>query len=110
MRLTQVPGLDVHAVAKGLDIHPLMLLRRRQQGRVGRLRGRSEEPRISKKLVRESKRLQESSESTSFCRRSMSPRKKSHPLHFGAKGAVFGFSSSAARRLQSEASMPLCTA
>ena len=59
VRLTQVAGMEVHVVAKGLDIHPVMLSRWRQDARTGRLLGRSEEPRISKKLVRELKRLQE---------------------------------------------------
>jgi transposase len=59
VRLTRVSGMEVQVVAKGLDIHPVMLSRWRQEARTGRLRGRSEEPRISKKLVRELKRLQE---------------------------------------------------
>jgi transposase len=59
VKLTQVPGMEVQAVAKGLDLHPVMLSRWRQEDRAGRLRGRSEEPRITKKLVRELRRLQE---------------------------------------------------
>ena len=59
VRLTQVPGMEVQAVAKGLDIHPVMLSRWRQEAREGRLRGRALEPRISKQVVRELKRLQE---------------------------------------------------
>ena len=59
VKLTQVEGMEVQAVAKGLDLHPVMLSRWRQEARLGRLRGRSEEPRIPKKLVRELKRLQE---------------------------------------------------
>lgn len=59
VKLTQMPGMEVQAVAKGLDIHPVMLSRWRQEARLGRLRGKSEEPRIPKKLVRELRRLQE---------------------------------------------------
>jgi transposase len=59
VKLTRVAGIEVQAVAKGLDIHPVMLSRWRQEARLGRLRGRSEEPRITKKLVRELKRLQQ---------------------------------------------------
>ena len=59
VRLTQLPGMEVQAVAKGLDLHPVMLSRWRQEARVGRLRGRGEEAPIPKKLVRELKRLQE---------------------------------------------------
>ena len=58
VKLTQVPGMEVQAVAKGLDIHPVMLSRWRQEAREGRLRGKELKPRISKKLVRELKRLQ----------------------------------------------------
>lgn len=59
VRLTQIPGMEVQAVAEALDIHPVMLSRWRQESREGRLRGRSPRPRISKKLVREIRRLQE---------------------------------------------------
>ena len=59
VKLTQVPGMEVQAVARGLDLHPVMLSRWRQEARAGRLRGKSEQPRITKKLVRELKRLQE---------------------------------------------------
>ena len=59
VRLTQVPGMEVQAVAKGLDLHPVMLSRWRQEARLCRLRGRAEEPPLPKKLVRELKRLQE---------------------------------------------------
>jgi transposase len=59
VRLTQVAGMEVQAVAKGLDIHPVMLSRWRQEAREGRLRGKALKPRIPKKLVRELKRLQE---------------------------------------------------
>ena len=59
VKLTQVPGMEVQVVAKGLDLHPVMLSRWRQEARRGRLRGKSEEPRITKKLVRELRRLQE---------------------------------------------------
>ena len=59
VKLTQVAGVEVQAVAKGLDLHPVMLSRWRQEARLGRLRGNSEQPRITKKLVRELKRLQE---------------------------------------------------
>ena len=59
VKLTQVPGMEVQGVAKGLDIHPVMLSRWRQEARLGRLRGKSEDARIPKKLVRELRRFQE---------------------------------------------------
>src|SRR5215470_16071342 len=59
VRLTQIPGMEVQAVAEALDIHPVMLSRWRQEAREGRLRGSSPQPRIAKSLVREIRRLQE---------------------------------------------------
>jgi transposase len=59
VRLTQIPGMEVQAVAEALDIHPVMLSRWRQEAREGRLRGSSPEPKIAKSLVREIRRLQD---------------------------------------------------
>jgi transposase len=62
VKLTQIPGLEVQVVAEGLDIHPVMLSRWRQEAREGRLRG--SEPRtktlikVVKAPVRELKELQ----------------------------------------------------
>lgn len=58
VKLTRIPGMEVQAVAEALDIHPVMLSRWRQEAREGRLRDVAPQPRISKKLVREIKRLQ----------------------------------------------------
>ena len=59
VKLTQVPGMEVQAVAEALDIHPVMLSRWRQEAREGRLRGSTPRTRIPKALVREIKRLQD---------------------------------------------------
>jgi transposase len=59
VRLTRVPGMEVQAVAEALDIHPVMLSRWRQEAREGRLRGSVPRARMSKKVVREIKRLQD---------------------------------------------------
>jgi transposase len=59
VRLTRVPGMEVQAVAEALDIHPVMLSRWRQEAREGQLRGSAPRAGISKKLVREIKRLQD---------------------------------------------------
>jgi transposase len=59
VKLTQVPGMEVQAVAEALDIHPVMLSRWRQEAREGRLREVAPRTQISKTLVREIKRLQE---------------------------------------------------
>jgi transposase len=59
VRLTEEPGMEVQAVAKGLDIHPVMLSRWRSEARAGRLSGITPERRLSKKVIRELKRLQQ---------------------------------------------------
>jgi len=59
VKLTQIPGMEVQAVAQGLDIHPVMLSRWRQEAREGKLRGTVPKPRITKQVVRELRRLQE---------------------------------------------------
>jgi transposase len=59
VRLTEVPGLQVQAVAEALDLHPVMLSRWRQERREGRLRAAAAQPQVSKRLVREIQRLQE---------------------------------------------------
>jgi transposase len=59
VRLTQIRDMEVQAVAEALDIHPVMLSRWRQEAREGRLRGSSPQPKISRSLVREIRRLQE---------------------------------------------------
>ena len=59
VRLTRLPGMEVQAVAEALDLHPVMLSRWRQEAREGRLRAAAPRPQLSKKLVREIKRLQD---------------------------------------------------
>lgn len=59
VKLTQIPGMEVQAVAEALDIHPVMLSRWRQEFREGRLKDVSPRPRISKQVVREIQRLQD---------------------------------------------------
>jgi len=62
VQLSRRPGLEVQAVAEGLDIHPFMLSRWRKEFREGRLRlaAGKPAPRASKTpLVREIRRLQE---------------------------------------------------
>jgi transposase len=63
VKLTEVPGVEVQAVAQALDIHPVMLSRWRQEAREGRLRGFVPRPRVVETkvrvpAVREIKRLQ----------------------------------------------------
>jgi transposase len=59
VKLTQIPGMEVQAVAEALDVHPVMLSRWRQEVREGQLKGVSAGLRISKQVVREIQRLQE---------------------------------------------------
>jgi transposase len=58
VKLTKLPGMEVQVVAEALDLHPVMLSRWRQEAREGRLREPAPQTRVSKKLVREIKRLQ----------------------------------------------------
>lgn len=44
VRLSQLKGVEVQAVAEALEIHPFMLSRWRKEAREGRLRGRSGVP------------------------------------------------------------------
>ena len=59
VRLTELPGIEVQAVAAALDIHPVMLTRWRQEARGGRLRGTAAAPARKLAPVREVKRLQQ---------------------------------------------------
>ncbi len=59
VKLTQIPGMEVQAVAEALDLHPVMLSRWRQERREGRLRDAAPRLKISKRVVREIQRLQE---------------------------------------------------
>ncbi|MFN7982433.1 MAG: transposase [Vicinamibacterales bacterium] len=44
VKLSQMPGVEVQAVADALEIHPFMLSRWRKEARDGRLRGRVAAP------------------------------------------------------------------
>jgi transposase len=44
VKLSQLPGVEVQAVADALEIHPFMLSRWRKEARDGRLRGRVSVP------------------------------------------------------------------
>ncbi|MFN7985509.1 MAG: transposase [Vicinamibacterales bacterium] len=44
VKLSQMPGVEVQAVAEALEIHPFMLSRWRKEARDGRLRGRVSVP------------------------------------------------------------------
>jgi transposase len=57
VRLSQVPGVEVQAVAAALDIHPFMLSRWRKQVREGVLRG-PRTGRVKIPPIREVRRLQ----------------------------------------------------
>ena len=58
VRLTRLPGMEVQAVAKALDIHPIMLSRWRTEARDGVLRGASSAPSPRVPPLREIRRLQ----------------------------------------------------
>jgi transposase len=58
VKLSQLEGVEVQAVADALDIHPFMLSRWRKEMRDGNLRGPDGEAPVKPPKVRELKRLQ----------------------------------------------------
>jgi len=58
VKLSQLEGVEVQAVADALDIHPFMLSRWRKEMRDGQLRGTGEEAPVKPPKVRELQRLQ----------------------------------------------------
>ena len=58
VKLSQLDGVEVQAVADALDIHPFMLSRWRKELRDGQLRGTDGEMPVKPPKVRELKRLQ----------------------------------------------------
>lgn len=58
VKLSQLEGVEVQAVADALDIHPFMLSRWRKEMRDGQLRGTGGEAPVKPPKVRELKRLQ----------------------------------------------------
>ena len=59
VRLSQLDGVEVQAVARALDIHPFMLGRWRREAREGVLRGVKESGSFKAPPSREVRRLQE---------------------------------------------------
>jgi transposase-like protein len=53
VRLSQLDGIEVQAVAAGLDFHPFMLSRWRKEGREGKLRGQGGTGLVKPPKVRE---------------------------------------------------------
>jgi transposase len=47
VKLSQLPGIEVQAVAEALEIHPFMLSRWRKEARDGILRGRVSGPKVA---------------------------------------------------------------
>ena len=47
VKLSQLPGIEVQAVAEALEIHPFMLSRWRKEARDGVLRGRVPAPKVA---------------------------------------------------------------
>jgi transposase len=57
VKLSQLKGVEVQAVADALEIHPFMLSRWRKQVREGRLRGKHAKLELNTKLVSELRQL-----------------------------------------------------
>ena len=58
VRLSELEGVEVQAVANALDIHPMMLTRWRRESRAGALRGGGAAAPLKTPPLREIKRLQ----------------------------------------------------
>ena len=58
VKLSEMEGIEVQAVAHALNIHPFMLSRWRKEAREGVLRGTAPAPKVKGPPVRELKRLQ----------------------------------------------------
>ena len=72
VKLSQLEGVQVQAVAEALDIHPFMLSKWRKEAREGVLRGRVSAPTaVETPPVHDLKRLQSLTRALRCCRRSM---------------------------------------
>ena len=58
VKLSRMPGVEVHTVASALDIHPFMLSRWRKEARDGVLKGRARRVDLPSRPAREIKQLQ----------------------------------------------------
>ena len=92
VKLSQLKGVEVQAVADALEIHPFMLSRWRKQARDGVLRGRVsvlkavKDPASARPEAVPGLEAGACATAGGAC-----PAKKSHPVLFRTKGDVFAF-------------------
>ena len=92
VKLSQLKGVEVQAVADALEIHPFMLSRWRKEARDGVLRGRVSVP----QAVTRPAGADDEAVSVAPARPRAAPRgacaaKKTHPVHLRTKADVFAF-------------------
>jgi transposase len=91
VKLSELRGVQVQAIAKALDVHPFMLSRWRKEARDGLLRGIGVGGRGKQAPVREVKRLQELERAHALLQEEHEPSKKTHSVLFRTKAEIFAF-------------------
>ena len=92
VKLSQLKGVEVQAVADALEIHPFMLSRWRKEARDGVLRGRVSVPTAVKvPPARDDETVSIAAASARAAPRGACVAKKTHPVHLRTKADVFTF-------------------
>ena len=92
VKLSQLKGVEVQAVADALEIHPFMLSRWRKAARDGGLRGRvSVAKAVKTPRAGEMKRFQTLQRAHALLQEEHALLKKTHPVHLRTKADVFAF-------------------
>ena len=92
VKLSQLKGVEVQAVADALEIHPFMLSRWRKEARDGVLRGRVSVPKAVKTPpARDDEAVPVAAAGARAAPRGARAAKKTHPVHLRTKADVFAF-------------------
>ena len=92
VKLSQLKGVEVQAVADALEIHPFMLSRWRKEARDGVLRGRVSVPKAVKAPpARDDEAAAGAAAGARAAPRGACVPKKTHPVHLRTKADVFAF-------------------
>ncbi len=91
VKLSQLKGVEVQAVADALEIHPFMLSRWRKEARDGVLRGRVSVSKAVKATGGGHEAVSIAATSPRAAPRGACVAKNTHPVHLRTKGDVFAF-------------------
>ena len=91
VKLSQLPGVEVQAVADALDIHPFMLSRWRKEARDGVLRGRVPRPKAVKVPPASRQATAGAGAGLRAAGGGACPPKKTHPVLLRTKADIFAF-------------------